>query len=162
HTGDWESIAESLAQDDDVRQGVPVFEAQPLTGSTPTGEYLVGHEQDGLFIAVLAKLGKEIIGRHHRTGPTLNRFQNESRDVVDRSLIEVLVVEGDVLIGVHCTIRQGPDRPVGVRAGDHVHPGYPSRAVTLVADVGQRYGALRLSVEVVETTHQFISAGGGA
>ena len=81
HRGHREAVAETFAERDHVRHHVPVLHAQPLAGAAHAGEHFVGHEQNAPLIAERAELGEEVVRRHDRAGPALDRLEHEGRDL---------------------------------------------------------------------------------
>jgi hypothetical protein len=55
-------------------------------------------------ITELAQLGEEIIWRNHRSTPALNGLEDKPGDIAHGGLVEILVVEGEVGIGVDAAI----------------------------------------------------------
>ena len=156
HGRDRKAVAKTLADGHHVGHDAPVLHAEPFARASPTGEHFVGHEQQLLLVAVLPQLGEEIVGRHDGAAPALDRLQHEAGHVADGALLDVLVVEGDVLVGVDRAVGLGPQRPVGVGTGDHVGAGHPHAAIDGRADLRQRDGAVGLAVEIVEATEHLV------
>ena len=130
HAGDREAVAEALADRHHVGHDAPVLHAQPLARAAPAGEHLVGHQQDLLLVAELAQLGEEVVRRHDRAAPALDRLEHEAGHVADRALVDVLVVERDVLVGVDRAVGLGPHAAGrGRAAAPCACPGARTRAV---------------------------------
>ena len=81
-----------------------MLHAEPLSCSAPACEDLVNHHEQSSVIAELAQLGEEIIWGNHRSAPTLNWFEDESSDITHGGLVQILVVKGEVGIGVDAAI----------------------------------------------------------
>ena len=134
----------------DVGNHAPVLEAEPFARAAPARKNLVGHQQQLPGVAELPQLREEVVRRHDRAAPALDRFEHEARDRADRPLVEVLAVKLDVRIGVDRAIGFRPRRTIGIRPRHHVRSGGPHRAVDVGADVAERDGAIGLAVEIVE------------
>ena len=136
-----------------------MLEAQPPARAGPAGQDLVGHQQDLPLVAEPAELGEEIVGRHDRPAPALDRLQDEPGDVVDRRPVDVLAVEIEVLVGVDRPVGLRPERAIRVRPGHQVHSRRPDAAVDRRTDLRQRHRAVGLAVEIVEAGDHLVPAG---
>ncbi len=151
--GDGEAVAEALAHGDHVGHDAPVFHGQPLAGAAPAREDLVGHEEDFAVVAELAQLREEVVRRHDRAAPALDRLEDEAGDGTDGGLVEVFAVELNVGIRVDRAVRLGPDGTVGIGARHHMGAGGTDGAIDVRADVAEGHGAVRLAVEVMKAAH---------
>ena len=162
HAGDGESVAEALADRDHVGDHAPVFRAEPLSGATPAGQDFVHHQQQLPRVAELAQLREEIVGRHDRSAPALDRLEHEAGHRADGRLVEVLVVECEVLVSVDGPVGLLPHRPVGIGTRHHMRAGRAHRAVDVRADVAERHRPVGLAVVIVEARDRLVLAGRGA
>ena len=104
HACHREAISKSFADGNDIRHNAPMLHAEPLSCSAPACEDLVDHHQKASVIAELAQLGEEIIWRNHRSTPALDWLEDETGDIAHGGLVQILVVEGKVGIGVDAAI----------------------------------------------------------
>ena len=70
-------IAEAFAERDDVRHHAPVLHREPLAGAAPAREDLVGHEQNFPVVAEFPQLREEVVRRHDRAAPALDRLEDD-------------------------------------------------------------------------------------
>ena len=160
HRGDREAVSETLAERDDVRQRVPIFHAEPLSGSAHAGENFVGNEKDLSLVAELAELREEIVRRHDTSAPALDRLEDKRGDLVGRAFADESIVEIEVFLGVEATVFTSPPGAIGVGPRNHVKTGSSGRA----AELGHSSQADRvagLAMEVHEATEELMFSGRG-
>jgi len=135
-----------------------VLEAEPLARAAPAREHLVRHEEDFPPVAKPAQLRKKIIRRHDRPAQTLDRLEHEACDRADRCLVDVLAIEGQVLIRVDRAVRPGPDRPVNIGPRHHVRAWRAHRAIDVRADLAERHRAVGPAVKIVKAADRLMPA----
>src|SRR5918996_33445 len=79
---DREPAAQCLGRDHQVRHHVEVLDPEPASGSSESGLYLVGDEQDAVLPTELLQPGEEGRARHHEPALALDRLGYQARDVL--------------------------------------------------------------------------------
>ena len=100
-----ETIAKAFTQRNNIRHDIPIFHTQPLAASAKACKYFVCHQQYALLVAEFAKFREEVVRRHYRTAPTLDRFKHKTSKIAYSAFVNELIKEFDILIGIHRAVR---------------------------------------------------------
>src|SRR5947209_20583408 len=76
------AATKGLRRGDNIGCDIPVFDTPQFASASHTGLYLVGNEQDFIFVADVTEARPEIVGGHNRTRLTLYGFHDDGGDII--------------------------------------------------------------------------------
>ena len=89
---DWHTATKSLRHRDDIRLDTIVHVAHRLTGSAPSGLYLINQEQHIILIAELTKSCHKLVGCRMDTAFTLDWLDHDRDRILGTSILKCLQI----------------------------------------------------------------------
>src|ERR1051325_1943894 len=83
-SGNRETTSHAFTHTDQIGHHVPVFAGEPFAGSAKTGINLIEDQQKTVPVAKFPQARKKIVGRNDDSRAALDRFDQQSADIVSR------------------------------------------------------------------------------